>query len=605
MFIESVIVSGPDLKDASVFFIQGANVVQGGSDTGKSYIVQCLKFALGSNTPPKSIKESQGYTSVRVKFVNDDGTFFTIERALAPSSKPTLYDEEGKIIPLGLKHNTTGMNSISNQFLDRLGLDGKLLLKGTKSLSNASFSLRDFEKIFLIDEARIVAEYSPLGTGQNNEQTKETSILKLLLTGVDDAGVKQARKELASKGALKHRVSAVEDIIKQFYPGDDTADLLEVQKLSSFTTLVADRLELAEAELKSAFESSDELFEKKARHISELEVVEVKLAEDKALFDRFDMLGQKYESDRQRLLGIELAAVLLDDESAVLCPTCGNHFDSESCATDVEDIKKGVSFELSRISKNIQELAEAQQSLGGAIERNTSSVEESKTAITALEKMIASELQGSVQAVSDLKELSWCLKQDLTALNKRVSDKASLSQELKRLGILLLEEQEGYTPESFDDAVKPLVKEIQDILERWGFPNFLPVEYDPYKRDIKIGGSARGNFGKGYRAIASSAFALGLMNLLKLSGRHPGFVVLDSPLTTYKEGDPERGNEGEEIAADVIYAFYQDIADSFKGSQVIIFENKEPDMAIIPHMNYQHFTKSRNQGRYGFFPVKD
>ena len=93
------------------------------------------------------------------------------------------------------------------------------------------------------------------------------------------------------------------------------------------------------------------------------------------------------------------------------------------------------------------------------------------------------------------------------------------------------------------------------------------------------------------------------MNLLKLSGRHPGFVVLDAPLTTCKEGDPEPEDD-EEVAADVIYAFYQDIADNFKDSQVIIFENKEPDMVLILQMNYQHFTKSKKSGRYGFFPLR-
>lgn len=604
MFIESVIVSGPELADAAVFFEKGANVIQGGSNTGKSYIVQCIKFALGATKPPKLIKESRGYTTVKVKFVHDDGRFFTIVRELSASSKPNFYDEEGKAQTLGVKHNPRNMSSVSNQFLNRLGLNGKLLLKGTTSLSNASFTLRDFEKIFLMDETRIVADYSPLGTGQNNEGPKEKSILKLLLTGRDDAGVKQAKKELTSKGALKHRFNAVEEIIKQFYPGNDAAESLELHKLNSFADQVALRLKLAENELEGAFHSSEDLFTQKANHIAELEVVEGKIAEDKALLSRFDMLGQKYESDRQRLQGIEQAAVLLDESDAVLCPTCGNHFDSESCATDVDDIKKGVSFELDRISKNIHELAEAQGSLTAAIERNTSSAESTKTSIAAVEKLITSELQSSVQAVSDLKELASCLKHDHSVLNRLVTDKAKLREELKRLGVLLLEEQNTYTPESFEESAKPLVKEIQDILQRWSFPNYFPVEFDFGARDITIGGSARGNFGKGYRAIASSAFALGLMNLLKLSGRHPGFVVLDSPLTTYKEGDPEPEEDDEEVAADVIYAFYQDIADNFKDSQVIIFENKEPDMALIPQMNYQHFTKSRKNGRYGFFPLR-
>ena len=429
-----MIVSGPERKDASVFFTKGANVVQGGSNTGKSYIVQCIKFALGSNTPPKSIDESLGYTTVRVKFVNEDQTSFTIERELVASSKPTFYDEEGKVQVLGVKHNPTKMNSISNQVLDRLGLNGKLLLKGTASLNNASFSLRDFEKVFLMDETRIVADYSPLGTGQKDEATKEKSILKLLLTGKDDTGVKQAKKELASKGALRHRVAAVEDIIRQFYPDDDATEALELQKLNSFTAQVALRLGVAETELEGAFHSSEDLFTQKANHISELEVVEGKIAEDKALLGRFDMLGQKYESDRQRLQGIEQAAVLLDDSDAVLCPTCGNHFDSESCTTNVDDIKKGVSFELDRISKNIHELAEAQGSLKAAIERNATSADSTKISIAALERLITSEIQDSVQTVADLRELASCLKNDQSALERRVADKVRLRAELKRLG---------------------------------------------------------------------------------------------------------------------------------------------------------------------------
>ncbi|MGA8136643.1 MAG: hypothetical protein WCA48_21180 [Pseudomonas gingeri] len=227
------------------------------------------------------------YTTVKVKFVHDDGRFFTIVRELSASSKPNFYDEEGKAQTLGVKHNPRNMSSVSNQFLNRLGLNGKLLLRGTTSLSNASFTLRDFEKIFLMDETRIVADYSPLGTGQNNEGPKEKSILKLLLTGKDDAGVKQAKKELESKGALRHKATAVEGIIKQFYPGNDAAESLELQKLSSFVDQVALRLKLAEQELEGAFHSSEDLFTQKANHISALELIEGKIAEDKALLSRF------------------------------------------------------------------------------------------------------------------------------------------------------------------------------------------------------------------------------------------------------------------------------------------------------------------------------
>ncbi|MDR6676122.1 AAA family ATPase [Pseudomonas oryzihabitans] len=605
MFIKSVIVSGPDLPDAAVYFTKGANVVQGGSDTGKSYIVQCIKFALGSSKPPKSIDVSKGYVTVKVEFGNDDGSAFIVERQLAENSKAILIDEKGRLSLVGTKSASTNKETLSSQFLGKLGLNGKLLLLGSESLRSSAFSLRDLEKIFLVDESRIVAEYSPLGTGQVMEKTKEISILKLLLTGRDDSAVKDAKKDLESKVALKHKVVAVEELIDKFYPGDDTDQFLQLQKLNSFNHQVARWLEKSESDLKNAFQSSEGLFQQKTLHTSDLEVVEIKIAEDKALLGRFEMLGKKYESDRQRLLGIQQAAVLLDASDSMLCPTCGSHFELESCATDVDDIKSGVSFELSRISKNIQELAEVQGSLYAAIDRNTSTAIAIKSAITALEKQIAFELEDLVGDVNDLKELSLSINHDLSLLDQRVADKAKLKGELVRLGALLLEEQAGYTTESFADAVKPLVTEIQSILERWGFPNCPPVDFDFKARDITIGGSARGNFGKGYRAIAFSAFVLGLMNLLKSSGRHPGFVVLDSPLTTYKEGDDLPEDEGDEITGDLIYGFYRDIAESFKDSQVIIFENKEPDLSVIPMLNYQHFTKNLNVGRYGFFAPRD
>lgn len=105
MFIESVVVSGPELPDASVYFTKGANVVQGGSDTGKSYIVQCIKFALGATEPPKPIALSRGYTSVKLKFENDDGSIFTLERPLVTNAKATLVDENGIVSILGAKHS--------------------------------------------------------------------------------------------------------------------------------------------------------------------------------------------------------------------------------------------------------------------------------------------------------------------------------------------------------------------------------------------------------------------------------------------------------------------------------------------------------------------
>ena len=53
----------------------------------------------------------------------------------------------------------------------------------------------------------------------------------------------------------------------------------------------------------------------------------------------------------------------------------------------------------------------------------------------------------------------------------------------------------------------------------------------------------------------------------------------------------------------MVYSVYRDLCDAYKENQIIIFDNQEPDVDLIPSMSYQRFTRNSNLGRYGFFPV--
>ena len=56
---------GPGKAPAQVPFTRGLNVIAGPSNTGKSFIAQCLDYALGSGKPPKEdVPEAEGYSSV-------------------------------------------------------------------------------------------------------------------------------------------------------------------------------------------------------------------------------------------------------------------------------------------------------------------------------------------------------------------------------------------------------------------------------------------------------------------------------------------------------------------------------------------------------------
>ncbi len=123
------------------------------------------------------------------------------------------------------------------------------------------------------------------------------------------------------------------------------------------------------------------------------------------------------------------------------------------------------------------------------------------------------------------------------------------------------------------------------------------VESDS-QTNLLVGGVPASSNGEGVRAIITSAFVVSLMRYcITHDLPHPGVVLLDSPLTSYKEEDRE------ELGEEVQQAFYNNLASAKEKGQVIILENKEPPTEIQQIAMYYHFTRNRVHGRYGFFPV--
>ena len=104
------------------------------------------------------------------------------------------------------------------------------------------------------------------------------------------------------------------------------------------------------------------------------------------------------------------------------------------------------------------------------------------------------------------------------------------------------------------------------------------------------------------RAVLHAAFTLALAQYC--SDRdlpHPGFVVLDSPLVTYRPPD-QTTEASEEPPQGVVRAFYRDIQDNFDG-QIIVMENTDPLDPLASDALDVRFTKNVDVGRYGFLPV--
>jgi hypothetical protein len=151
-------------------------------------------------------------------------------------------------------------------------------------------------------------------------------------------------------------------------------------------------------------------------------------------------------------------------------------------------------------------------------------------------------------------------------------------------------------------GMEKFVAEIEDVLKAWNLPGMGRVVFSEATQDIVIGGKERASHGKGVRALTCSAFIAGLMRHCVANALpHPGFIVLDSPLVSYKDPDI-LGSEAAAIRkAGVKEAFYRSLAAGLAHGQVIVLENEDPP-SDLTDTSQHHFSKSR-KGRYGFFPV--
>ena len=102
-----------------------------------------------------------------------------------------------------------------------------------------------------------------------------------------------------------------------------------------------------------------------------------------------------------------------------------------------------------------------------------------------------------------------------------------------------------------------------------------------------------------------SAFVVGLLRYCHANQRpHPGVVVIDSPLTSYKKG--KEGDAADEpVTEDIEVGFWRSLtANSFGAAQLIIIENKEPPGEVADAVHYEWFAGD-NAGpgeRAGFVP---
>lgn len=616
-YIKKIIVTGKNVEDVSVGFKKGVNIISGPSDTGKSYIFQCINYMLGSSEKPKKINESEGYSSVLMEIETYSGETYTLKRIIGKGTVEVYKDASHYIqqqIPtvLNYKHNKEEKDNLSAFLLEKSGFNHPSYVKKKKTNGEVrTLSFRDLSLYITISEGKVIKDISPILSGQYIHATVEQSVFKLIVSGLDDSISQDTQHENTfSHTKLQGQKELLERLIFQ-----EEKELLDFSVVYLFKDdILENKMWEIQEELNKINEEINKQTIIRRDSWNEIEAVKSKYIAMSELIRRFRLLKEQYNSDLERLSFVREGNYYFSQLNFSLCPFCNQQIENIHCnagncgfnQTD-ENLTESIEAEMNKIKLHLSDLKSTIKETEREHEELRAKIEENKRLYNQINDRINLILEPQE---TNLKELlnNYIHQRDLlTNYELRLAKVEDLNKEKKLVEDKLKKQSKKVTSNEHEgvilSAYNDFCKYMSNTLERWKFSKKPNVTFKD--GEFFIDSKSTRDYGKGYRAIIYSAFAISLMAFCKTNDKpHPGFVVLDSPLTPYQGKKlNEKVELNEEIETDIQTAFFKDLSLIRNDMQVIIFENKEPNNRIKGKINYIEFTKDNSYGRYGFFPV--
>jgi hypothetical protein len=611
---------GPGKEPAHLRFGPGGNAVSGDSDTGKSYMLRCVDFVLGADEMTKKIDEATGYDRVLLEFENDKNEFLTLMRPLgggdilAYRQRIDAIHNGGHTVAVRRRGKSTAPD-VSSLVLPFAGMPNEGKLRSSVEGKTTRLTVRVLLPVFLVDETSIIAERSPVLGEATFDQTARKRMFSYLLTGQDDSGViAQESRKLVQAGA-RARLALMEELLGQAEERLRSND--EVPAAPEDLNSTIERLDASIDTLSSAVAEDREkqvrLQHERSEQLNVLQRSETQIIAIDEMLNRYRLLDERYESDLRRLDFLSEGAHFFRDLEDAQCPVCGqvmsvehrHHLDASANTSGVYEAAKAEAAKILALRKD---LAAAVDTLG---DKRAGREKENKAAVSRINEIDTTIDTEIAPVLKDNKTQLDTLIQRRVALETIKADRAHVEELRNRKSQL---EQDLEKPPSSKKwasldptASHRFCREVQALLKEWAWRGGDgQVEFDEKSFDIRVDGKPRQSHGKGVRAILHAAFVIGLLRYCHGNNMpHPGFVLLDSPLTTLKKGQPRLGDE--QIDPGIENAFWKSLAQVPAALQIVVLENKEPPPEFVPGITYTLFAgeHARADQRRGFIPVRE
>ncbi|WP_299864465.1 hypothetical protein [uncultured Hoeflea sp.] len=603
--------TGSDAKTAELKFDNGLNIIYGASNTGKSFTAEAILYMLGVSSSLRETEEIANYDGVWLGLTipgKGDLTLYRSSRGGAFKLYEGLVVSAGSEDGLVLKsqHDSKKTDNVSVMLLEAIGLSGKKIVRDKYGAKN-NLSIYRLSPYVVVSEEDIIAQKSPVyASGVPAERIFERNLLKLLLTGIDDASAVTVPKEAERKAAKAAKIEFVNELITQL---DDELSIVPEQKE------VEEQLERLDQSARGLFPrlqdvqmELDNLVAERRAKVDRRREVEEHTSELDLTLQRFAKLRAVYASDLLRLQSIEEGGYVLVAMAGMDCPVCGASPDAQRhnhASEEIAMVHAAAAAEAGKIEVEQRELIETIASLeaetGGLrnalaqvirdIERLDREIQDARpneaTVRVSYEKY--AQKRGEISRVIELFER----RAKLVARKEEIE-----AESTKRDGDAMPVGPTSTTAFEFGEVIKK-------VLTAWHFPDADKAQFDLSSNDVTISGKRRSANGKGVRAILHAAFNVAVfVYCIEKDLPHPGFLVLDTPLLTYREPlTSKHGDLSEDEAAlkatSLSEYFYRHLASLKEEVQIIVLENSDPPVVARSLAKIETFTHLDESGRFG------
>ena len=588
-FIKRLELSGSAVETKSIQFKKGLNVIFGSSDTGKTFIFQCINYMLGGSTPPKPIPESENYNLVGLVIETYEGKEYKLERSLQGGDF-NLYDsltEDERVLAVS---NQSKSETISSFLLNVCNINGKKIRRNKQGkIQNLYF--QNLKKYFAVDEVEIVTEKSLLTTGQYIEKTFDMNTLRFLLTEEDDSSIISSL-EVDSMDFKKGKLELYNELISQL--NEDLKDS-EYQKIDEQIEKLDDSIKNYKEIYLSSKSELNKYDNEKDILVKAIYIQENELINKQEILTRAQLLRKQYICDIARLKATLEAGQYLDDTQTTNCPICDSNIKE---IVNIPELTMATNAEIMKINLLLRELEESQKIYTSEKDEIDNSLESNKKHLNEVVIKIQDEIKVFLEDLSKNIKIYSDKKQELSRV-KTLKEKLDEYVQ-KRDAINVTHKKKSASKVVFQELTSALmasiVQEIEDILKAISFdnPKDPKIGFSETLVDFVIGTKNRKDYGKGYRAILYASFVIALLQYFRNKSFQIGFVLIDSPLNPYKADETKDDGVVPNNLAD---NFYQYLYENIKNEQVILIENTSLSTELKKLVNHYEFTREN-----GFLP---